>query len=138
VSLAVPEFNHLVQSLLQITPGRTARARGQFWPGMSVEANVFARLHTLETTAEQYEEGLRLVRDELLPWARESSGFRGLIGLVDRTHGRALVLTLWADGEALERSAAAGDRLSALAAEVTGAKRLSLENFEVSLLELFD
>jgi hypothetical protein len=82
---------------------------------------VFARLHTLETTAEQFEEGLRLVRDELMPWVRESSGFSGLIGLVNRTQGTALVLTLWADREALEQSAAAGDRLSALAAEATDA-----------------
>jgi hypothetical protein len=99
---------------------------------------VFARLHTLETTPEQFEEGLRIVRDQLLPWVRESSGFRGLIGLVDRTQGTALVLTLWADSEALERSAAAGDRLSALAAEVTGATRRSLQTFEVSLIEMPD
>jgi hypothetical protein len=99
---------------------------------------VFARLHTLETTPEQYEHGLGLVRDELLPWARESSGFRGLIGLVDRSRGTSLVLTLWADEEALERSAEAGDRLSALAAEASGANRLSLEDYEVSIFDIFD
>ena len=104
----------------------------------TVEPSVFARLHTLETTPEQYEEGLQLVRDQLLPWARESSGFRGLIGLVDRAHGKALVLTLWADAEALALSADAADRLSALAAEASGAERRALESFEVSLLELFD
>lgn len=99
---------------------------------------MFARLHTLETTSEQFEAGLRIVRDELLPWVRESSGFRGLIGLVDRAQGKTLVLTLWADVEALERSAAAGDRLSALAVDVSGAKRRSLETFEVTLLQMFD
>jgi hypothetical protein len=41
---------------------------------------VFARLHTLATTPEQYDVGLELVRDELLPWARESSGYCGLAG----------------------------------------------------------
>jgi hypothetical protein len=96
----------------------------------------FARLHTLETTPEQFEAGLRIVRDELLPWVRESSGFRGLIGLVDREQGTALVLTLWADSESLESSAPAGDRLSALAADASGASRRSLETFEVALLEL--
>src|SRR2546422_127322 len=58
-------------------------------------AHVFARLHTLATTPEQYDLGLALVREELLPWARESSGYCGLIGLVDRATGKALVLTLW-------------------------------------------
>jgi hypothetical protein len=99
---------------------------------------VFARLHTLETTPEQYEEGLRIVRDELLPWARDSTGFRGLIGLVDEERTKALVLTLWADSTTFDRSAEAGDRLSALAAEATGATRRSLESFEVSLLEIVD
>jgi hypothetical protein len=99
---------------------------------------VFARLHTLETTPEQYERGLQLVAKELLPWARDSSGFRGLIGLVDRERSKALVLTLWADEEALERSAPAGDRLSALAADATGAKRRSLDDFEVSIFDVGD
>jgi hypothetical protein len=97
---------------------------------------VFARLHTLDTTPAQYEVGLELVRDELLPWARESSGFCGLIGLVDRSSGKALVLTLWADEESLEQSAEAGDRLSALAADASGASRLALEDYEVSLFEV--
>ena len=99
---------------------------------------MFARLHTIETTPGQYDEGLRIVRDELLPWARESTGFRGLIGLVDGERTKALVLTLWADGTTFDQSAEAGDRLSALAAEATGATRRALESFEVSLIELVD
>jgi heme-degrading monooxygenase HmoA len=99
---------------------------------------VFARLHTLETTEEQYEEGLRLVRDELLPWARESSGFRGLIGLVDPERTRALVLTFWADEESFRRSAGAGDELSMLAAEASGANRRSLQDYEVSIFDVSD
>jgi hypothetical protein len=97
---------------------------------------VYARVHTLETTAEQYERGLEIVRDELLPWARDSTGFRGLIGLVDRANGRTLVLTLWADEGALERSATAADDLSRLATEAAGAIRRSLDDYEVSLFEV--
>ena len=97
---------------------------------------MFARLHTLDTTPEQFEQGLRLVRDTLLPWARESTGYRGLIGLVDRSSGKALVLTLWADADAFERSAAAAEGLSGQAADATGARRLSLEDFEVTLFDV--
>jgi hypothetical protein len=99
---------------------------------------MFARVHTLETTPEQYEEGLRLVRDELLPWARESSGFRGLIGLVDRERSTALVVTLWADEESFRRSADAGDELSALAAQASGASRRALQDYEVSIFDLYE
>ena len=96
----------------------------------------YARLHTLETTPEQYEEGFAIVTEHLLPWAQESTGYRGLIALYDREGARTLVVTLWADEEALARSAEAGDRLSAVAAEASGAMRRALESFEVTLLDL--
>jgi heme-degrading monooxygenase HmoA len=97
---------------------------------------MFARLHAIDVTREQHEEGLQIVRDQFLPWARESSGFRGLIGLVDEAHEQALVLTLWSDRAALDASAQAGDELSRLAAEVTGSTRRSLESYEVTVFDV--
>jgi heme-degrading monooxygenase HmoA len=97
---------------------------------------VFARIHTLETTPEQHDEGLEVVRDHLLPWARESTGFRGLISLTDQARSTTLVVTFWADEESLRASEEPGDKLSALAATTVGAKRRSLEDFEVTLFEL--
>jgi hypothetical protein len=99
---------------------------------------MLARLHTLEATPEQYEAGLRIVKDDLLPWARESSGFCGAIGLVDRDSGKALLLTLWSDEEARTNSAAAADRLSSLAANATGARRQSIDDFDVSIFDVID
>jgi hypothetical protein len=95
-------------------------------------------MHVLETTPEQYDQGLEIVRDQLLPWLRDSSGFRGLIRLSSRTEPRTLVITLWADEGSLEASEAAGDELSKLTAETTGATRLALENYEVSLFDVSD
>jgi hypothetical protein len=46
------------------------------------------------------------------------------------------VITLWADEAALDESAAAGDRLSRLAAAVSGSTRRSLESFEVTLFDV--
>ena len=97
---------------------------------------MLARLITLQNTPEQYEAGLKLVRDDLLPWARENTGFCGAIGLVDRERGKSLVLTLWADEETLRASADAAERLSALAADATGARREPLESFEVSIFDV--
>lgn len=97
---------------------------------------MFARVHTLETTVEQHDAGLAAVRDDLLPWARECDGFRGLIGLDDRSRGSTLVVTLWATEEELAASASAADRLSRLAAETTGAKRTGLDSYRVTLIEL--
>jgi hypothetical protein len=99
---------------------------------------VFARLHTIETTREQYGLSLDIIRDEYLPWVRDSSGFRGLIGLFDEEQQKAIVITLWADKTSLDKSAEAGDRLSLLASAASGSTRRSLENFEVALFEVPD
>jgi hypothetical protein len=98
--------------------------------------DVFARVHTLETTPEQHAIGLELVREQLLPWMRDSSGFCGLIGLVSEAKGEALVLTLWADEETFKASAEVGDRLSALASETSGSVRRSLDDYEISHFEI--
>lgn len=97
---------------------------------------MFARVHTLATGPEAYERGYAMVRDVLLPWARESTGFCGLIGLVDAGREESLVITLWADEASAEGSATAGDRLSALAAEASGAERASLREYAVTIFDV--
>ena len=97
---------------------------------------MFARLHVLQTTPEQSDRGLEIVRDQLLPWLRDTSGYRGLIRLLDRENGKTLVISLWADEEALNASNEAIDRLAELTAETTGAKRVALEQYEATLFDL--
>jgi hypothetical protein len=97
---------------------------------------VYARLHVLRTTPEQHDHGLEIVRDQVLPWLRDSTGYRGLIRLADPAAGKTLVITLWADEESLRASAPAGDRLSELTAETTGATRLALEQYEATLFDV--
>jgi len=79
---------------------------------------------------------LEIVRDQLLPWLRDSSGYRGLIRLADRAGGKTLVVTLWADEESLQASAEAGNRLTELTMESVGATRLALEQYEATLFDL--
>ena len=97
---------------------------------------MYARLHVLQTTPEQHDHGLEIVRDQVLPWLRDSTGYRGLIRLADAAAGKTLVITLWADEESLRASAGAGDRLSELTAETTGATRLALEQYEATLFDV--
>jgi hypothetical protein len=95
---------------------------------------VFARVHTLETTAEGHDRGLELLR-ELLPWLRESTGFRGVIRLATPDRSRTMTITLWADEATMLESAEAARGLGSLAAEASGSKRLSLDDFEVTFFE---
>jgi heme-degrading monooxygenase HmoA len=97
---------------------------------------MFARIHTLQTTTEQHDRGLEIVRDQLLPYLRDSTGFRGLIRLDDREAGKTLVITLWADEDALEASSGAAEHFSGLAAETSGATRLALEKYEATLFDV--
>ena len=46
------------------------------------------------------------------------------------------MLTLWADEQTFEHSFGAGDRLSAAAAEASGATRVSLESYEITIFDL--
>jgi hypothetical protein len=97
---------------------------------------VYARLHTIDTTRERHDVGLELVRKEYLPWGRESTGFRGLIGLADGARERAIVITLWSDEEALDASAEAADRITGLVAAITGSAHRSTESLEVTLFDV--
>jgi heme-degrading monooxygenase HmoA len=97
---------------------------------------VFARVHVLQTTPEQSEAGLQIFREQLLPWLRDSTGYRGLIRLVDEEAGKTLVISLWADEESMKASTAAGDRLAELTAKNVGATRLALEQYEATLFDL--
>jgi hypothetical protein len=93
-------------------------------------------MHTLQTTPQQLDLGLEIVRDQLLPWLRDSSGFRGLIRLWNPAESKTLVITLGADEESLRARAEAGNHLGELTAETVGTTRLALEDYEVSLFDV--
>ena len=97
---------------------------------------MFARVHTVETSPEQHDRGLEIVRDQILPWLRDSSGFRGLIRLADRAGGKTLVITLWADEETLRASAASSEQMGSLTISTTGATRLALEDYDVTFFDV--
>ena len=76
------------------------------------------------------------MQDDLLPWARESDGYCGALGVVNRETGEAFLLTLWADEASRTKSADAADRLSSIAALASGAKLEAVENLDVSIVDL--
>jgi len=97
---------------------------------------MYARIHTLDTTPDSHDAGLKIITEQLLPWARESTGFRGIVGLTDRSRETTLLITLWENEESLRASEPAGDELGKLTASVTGSERRSLDDFEVTLFEI--
>lgn len=96
---------------------------------------MFARMHILETTRQAHDEGLDVVRDELLPWLRDSTGYRGLVRLSTKDRTKTLVISLWADEESMLRSAEAGRDLWFMTAEAVGSNHLGLEDYEVTFID---
>ena len=41
------------------------------------------------------DEGMQLYRESILPEARQQRGFKGALGLVDRSTGKGMSITLW-------------------------------------------
>jgi heme-degrading monooxygenase HmoA len=93
-----------------------------------------ARVTSFTGTEEQLEHGLSVAREDILPWTREETGFRGLLSLVD--DGRVLVITLWTSEEALAAHEAAAEEFRALVIESTGIELVTSEVYSVSALEL--
>jgi hypothetical protein len=96
---------------------------------------MFARVHTTETTPAQHDEGLELLREEILPWLRDSTGFRGILRLSTPDRSKTIVVSLWADEESMQASAEAGRGLGTLSTEAIGSTYVALEDYEVTFFD---
>jgi len=65
---------------------------------------MYARSTTVRAHPEALDDGIAYVRDKIMPAVRQMDGCIGLSMLVDRTSGRCVVTTAWADQEALRQS----------------------------------
>jgi heme-degrading monooxygenase HmoA len=97
---------------------------------------VHARISTLEGSPEHIDEGLRQVRESVLPQLRQQEGFEGLVALADRKTGTTLGITFWQSEEALKASEEAADRLREESAEAMSDTIAGVERYEVGLFEV--
>ena len=95
-----------------------------------------ARVTHFEGTPEQLQDGVRIFVENVLPWLRDATGFRGWVALLDREHDRALGVTFWADEQSAEDGAASGGPLRDEIAESVGALMRSMELWDVMHAEL--
>jgi len=96
---------------------------------------VFARVTTFEGAPERIEEGLRIFREEVIPWLREATDFRGFVALVDRDSGRSLGITFWASEEAMAADATRGGALRDEVAASVQTTMTGLDYYEVAVVE---
>ncbi len=95
-----------------------------------------ARMSTLEGSPEEMDEGLRDVREHVLPLLKRQEGFKGFIALGNRQSGELVGITFWESEQAMQASEEVGDRTRSDTAEATGDAIEDVERYEVGLFEM--
>lgn len=69
---------------------------------------MLARMISVDIQPGHEDDLLARLTTTILPVAREQEGFVDAIGLIDRSTGRGMLITFWADAHHLEASEASG------------------------------
>jgi hypothetical protein len=59
---------------------------------------MYARVTTTQFSPYRLDEAIHIAREQIVPAARQQTGFKGFLMLVDRSTGRGITITLW-EGE---------------------------------------
>jgi hypothetical protein len=94
---------------------------------------VFARVSTIQGPPEAVDEGIKTVREQVLPAAKGMQGFKGMLALIDRATGKSVGVTLWASEDDMRASEEAAGRLRSSSAQTGNAQIVSVERYEVAL-----
>ena len=97
---------------------------------------MFARLTRLGGSPERMDEGLRHLRERIIPRVQQLDGYNGFIALGDSETGEVIGISLWESERAYQATEEEANRLRAETAEAMGAAIAGLEGYEVSILEL--
>ena len=93
---------------------------------------MYARSTTITADPQRMDDGIRMVRDEVMPAVQGMPGCVGLSMLVDRTSGRCIVTTSW---DSMESMAATTDRTQDMRERVRdtmGGRDMSVDQWEVA------
>lgn len=94
-----------------------------------------ARVSSLQGSPGAVDEGIRFLKEQILPEAGDITGWRGVIALADRGTGRTKTITFWDGEESLRASEERADQLRSQAAKTLG-KITGVDRYEVALHEV--
>ena len=92
---------------------------------------MFARVSTIQASADRVDEAARLIQEQVIPAVRQLPGYKGGYWLADRQTGKALAVALWEDEETLRASEAAVAQSRSQSTQALGAAIQSVEVYEV-------
>jgi heme-degrading monooxygenase HmoA len=95
-----------------------------------------ARVSTFQGSPDQMDEASQMVREQVLPEARQREGFKGVISLLDRSSGKSIAVTLWESEDAMRASEGWADQAREQSAAAGGGQISGVERYEVDILEV--
>lgn len=97
---------------------------------------MYARLTTFDGTPEGIQAGIDLYRQEVIPWIRDATGFRGWLVLRDpEGGGRSVSITFWTDEATMRDQEASGGTLRDEVVANLGIEMKSMEFYDVAVAE---
>jgi heme-degrading monooxygenase HmoA len=95
-----------------------------------------ARMTTMEGSSERLDEGLREIKEDVLPQLQQQDGFRGFVVFDNRHNGELVGFSLWESEQAMRASEEVGDRTRRESAETMSDTIAGVERYEVALFEV--
>jgi heme-degrading monooxygenase HmoA len=100
---------------------------------------MWVRISTLQGSPNQSDEDveqlLKVLRESVLPTARQMEGYKGVLSLGDRTSGKGVTLTFWETEETMRASEDAANKLRQQAADDMQEEIAGVERFEIFINE---
>ena len=95
---------------------------------------MYARSTTLTADPQRMDDGIRMVRDEIMPAVQGMPGCLGLSMLCDRESGRCIVTTSWDSAESMAATAERVEDMRRRALEAFGGRDMSVDEWEIAAM----
>ena len=95
-----------------------------------------ARVTTMEGSSERLDEGLREIKEDVLPQLQQQDGFKGFVVFDNRQSGKLIGFSLWESEQAMQASEEVADRTRRESAETMSDTIAGVERYEVALFEV--
>jgi len=98
----------------------------------------FIRFNSMQAAPDKLEDGIRFVRDQVVPLLKQQTGFQAVMMGVNRDSGRAYVTSAWESAEARQASDARVRDQRRQAGELLGGIQVSVDEYEIVFIEVAD
>jgi len=95
---------------------------------------MYARSTSLTGDPQRMDDGIRMVRDEIMPAVQGMPGCIGLSMLVDRNSGRCIITTSWDSAESMAATAERVQDMRKRSMEALGGRDMSVDEWEVAAM----